>query len=116
MSENKQNQSGSQGKKPISTLLIAVIVIVIVVIGAVGYVAYQHYYVPSKPVAKVTTKTVTISPPNPNTLVDLGSMGQIYSPDALDPATGFYVVDEPFFTAVYQGLVTFNGSSLTQLV
>ncbi|MGC8615301.1 MAG: hypothetical protein ACP5UU_05800, partial [Thermoprotei archaeon] len=82
MSESKESQGGSQGKKPISTVLIAILVIVIVVVGAVGYVAYQRYIAPSKPVAKVVTKTLTVSPPNPNTLVDLRSMGQIYSPDA----------------------------------
>ena len=33
------------------------------------------------------------------------------APDALDPATGFSVADGPFFSAVFNTLVEFNGSS-----
>jgi len=105
-------------KRSISTVLAAAIVIVVIIIAGVG--AYAYYMSTIKPTPTPTptptTKTITISPPNPNELVDLGTFGQIYAPDALDPATGFYVVDEVVFTNVYQGLLTFNGSSLTQLV
>jgi len=105
-------------KRSISTVLAAAIVIVVIIIAGVG--AYAYYMSTIKPTPTPTptptTKTITISPPNPNELVDLGTFGQIYAPDSLDPATGFYVVDEVVFTNVYQGLLTFNGSSLTQLV
>ncbi|MEM0272824.1 MAG: ABC transporter substrate-binding protein, partial [Thermoprotei archaeon] len=36
--------------------------------------------------------------------------------DALDPATGFNVPDQPIFNVVFQELVEFNGSSYTQVV
>ena len=98
-------------KKSVSkTLIAAIIVIVVVIAGAAGYVYYRNITSSSQ------VKTVVIAPSSPNTLIDIGTMGQIYSPDALDPATGFYVVDEPVFLAVYQGLVGYNGSSITQLV
>ncbi|MCL4343854.1 MAG: ABC transporter substrate-binding protein [Thaumarchaeota archaeon] len=105
-------------QRSISTVLAAAIVIVVIIIAGVG--AYAYYMSTVKPTKvtppPTTTKTITISPPNPNELIDLGTFGQLYAPDALDPATGFYVVDEVVFTNVYQGLLTFNGSSLTQLV
>ncbi len=106
--------------KSISTAVVATIVIVIIIIAAAGGYLYYQSTITKKPTTTTppppTTKTITIAPPNPNELVDLGTMGQIYAPDSLDPATGFYVVDEVVFTNVYQGLLTFNGSSVTQLV
>ncbi|BCU67119.1 peptide ABC transporter permease [Sulfolobales archaeon HS-7] len=61
----------------------------------------------------VSAQGVTIVPPNSSVLVDVS---QTAAPDALDPATGFYVQDGPLFTAVYQELVEFNGSNFLQLV
>ncbi|EZQ04897.1 peptide ABC transporter permease [Candidatus Acidianus copahuensis] len=57
--------------------------------------------------------TITITPPKSSELIDVS---QTAAPDALDPATGFYVQDGPLFTAVYQELVEFNGSHFTQVV
>ena len=109
-----------RNRKSVSTAVIAVIIVVVIIIAGIG--GYYYYLSTIKPkptptpTPTPTTKTITIAPPNPNELVDIGTMGQIYSPDSLDPATGFYVVDEVFWANVYQGLVTFNGSSNTQLV
>ncbi|MCI2414140.1 MAG: ABC transporter substrate-binding protein [Candidatus Aramenus sp.] len=55
----------------------------------------------------------TVTPSNPSTLVDVS---QVSPPDALDPATGFYVQDGPLFTAVFQELVEYNGSNYLQVV
>ncbi|BDB99757.1 ABC transporter substrate-binding protein [Saccharolobus caldissimus] len=60
-----------------------------------------------------TTTTITIAPPNASQLIDVS---QTIPPDALDPATGFAVEDGPFFTAVFQELVEFNGSNYLQVV
>jgi len=57
--------------------------------------------------------TFTLAPPNSSVLVDVS---QTAPPDALDPATGFYVQDGPLFTAVFQELVEFNGSNYLQVV
>ncbi len=109
-----------KNRKSVSTAVIAVIIVIVIIIAGIG--GYYYYLSTIKPkptptpTPTPTTKTITIAPPNPNELVDIGTMGQIYSPDSLDPATGFYVVDEVFWANVYQGLVTFNGSSNTQLV
>ncbi|WP_338599080.1 ABC transporter substrate-binding protein [Sulfolobus tengchongensis] len=59
------------------------------------------------------TTTITIAPSNTSQLVDVS---QTIPPDALDPATGFAVEDGPFFTAVFQELVEFNGSNYLQVV
>ncbi|WP_338604252.1 ABC transporter substrate-binding protein [Sulfolobus tengchongensis] len=56
---------------------------------------------------------LTIAPPNSSILVDVS---QTAPPDALDPATGFYVQDGPLFTAVFQELVEYNGSNYLQVV
>ncbi|MGC8601140.1 MAG: hypothetical protein ACP5LS_01770, partial [Thermoprotei archaeon] len=93
--------------------VVAVAAIIIVLAGAAGYAWYKLSRSGS---SSTSVKEVTIGPSNPNTLVDIGTGGVITTPDALDPATGFYGVDSGVFQAVYQGLVTFNGSSLTQLV
>jgi len=60
-----------------------------------------------------TTTPFVLQPPNRSVLVD---ESQTSPPDALDPATGFAVPDEPVFFNVFQTLVEFNGSSITQLV
>ncbi|WP_420824485.1 ABC transporter substrate-binding protein [Stygiolobus azoricus] len=56
---------------------------------------------------------VALSPPNSSVLID---ESQTAPPDALDPATGFYVQDGPLFTALFQELVEFNGSNFHQVV
>ncbi|MBW9141927.1 MAG: ABC transporter substrate-binding protein, partial [Candidatus Aramenus sp.] len=55
----------------------------------------------------------TIAPSNSSILVDVS---QVSPPDALDPATGFYVQDGPLFSAVFQELVEYNGSNYLQVV
>ncbi len=47
---------------------------------------------------------------------NLTDISQTAPPDALDPATGFYTQDGPLFTAIYQPLFEFNGTSVTNLV
>ncbi len=91
---------------------LAAIIIIVAIVAAAG-AAYHFYKTGGKNSAE---KEVIISPPNPTTLVDMGNMGYISTPDALDPSTGFSVLDGPIYTAVYQPLVMYNGSSLTQLV
>lgn len=59
------------------------------------------------------SSTITIAPQNSSVLVDVS---QLSPPDALDPATGFYVQDGPLFTALFQELVEFNGSNYLQVV
>jgi ABC-type transport system substrate-binding protein len=46
----------------------------------------------------------------------LALIGHVVPPDALDPATGFYVPDAAVFTNVFQNLVEFNGSNYLQVV
>ena len=114
MSEHNQYPDKSGKRRFSTTTLAAILVIGIILVGGLAYIAYQRYIAPSRPSAEA--RGVTVAPPNPNELVDFASMGQIMSPDALDPDTGFYVVDEPLFNAIYQGLIAFNGSSITQFV
>ncbi|WP_409349241.1 ABC transporter substrate-binding protein [Saccharolobus sp. A20] len=57
--------------------------------------------------------TITIAPSNSSILVDVS---QTVPPDALDPATGFYVQDGPLFNAIFQELVEYNGSNYLQVV
>jgi len=94
------------------SLVVAILVIVIIA----GALTYRFIGERSTVTSSGTKSAVVISPPNPDTLVDIGTEGVITTPDALDPATGFYGVDGPVFSAVYQGLLTYNGSSITQLV
>ncbi|MFP3219676.1 MAG: hypothetical protein RXR41_00700, partial [Candidatus Marsarchaeota archaeon] len=101
----------SRSKGRIS-LVVAILVIVIIA----GALTYRFIGERSTVTSSGTKSAVVISPPNPDTLVDIGTGGVITTPDALDPATGFYGVDGPVFSAVYQGLLTYNGSSITQLV
>ncbi|MCY0859214.1 MAG: ABC transporter substrate-binding protein, partial [Sulfolobaceae archaeon] len=129
-------------KKAISTTLaiIIAVIIIIAIVAGVAVVLSSHKPSPvtttitstvstfttvtttvsstvttttSSSTTSVTKATVTISPPNTSQLVD------VYwteTPDALDPATGFSVVDGPLYAAVYQELVEFNGSSITSIV
>ncbi|PSN90600.1 hypothetical protein B9Q03_06435 [Candidatus Marsarchaeota G2 archaeon OSP_D] len=60
-----------------------------------------------------STSTFTLGPPNASQLVD---NYQQVAPDALDPAQAFGIEDEPMLTAVYQELVEFNGSSISQVI
>ncbi|ADB88610.1 ABC transporter substrate-binding protein [Saccharolobus islandicus] len=57
--------------------------------------------------------SLTISPSNSSILVDVS---QVAPPDALDPATGFYVQDGPLYQAIFQELVEYNGSNYLQVV
>jgi len=59
------------------------------------------------------TQTIGPSPPNSSLLVD---DSQIQNPDSLDPALAFSPQDEPILTSVYQELVEFNGSSISEVV
>lgn len=49
-----------------------------------------------------------LSPSNTTYLTDVSPSP---GPDNLDPATGFFEVDTPVYSQVYQGLVGYNGSS-----
>jgi len=62
-----------------------------------------------------TTTSVTVGPPNQSVLVD-DSWSETGTIDALDPATGFNVPDQPIFNVVFQELVEFNGSNYMQVV
>jgi peptide/nickel transport system substrate-binding protein len=61
----------------------------------------------------LTTQPTGLSPPNSSLLVD---DSQIQNPDSLDPALAFSPQDEPILTSVYQELVEFNGSSISQVI
>ena len=74
-------------------VIIAIVVVVVVVVAAVSVVEFYH---PSK-IA------------HPSVFTDVS---QTAAPDHLDPASGFFTTDEPLFTAIYQELVEFNGTSL----
>jgi len=67
---------------------------------------------PVTSVTVVSNKTITIAPPNSSELIDISLT---FSPDALDPATGFYTVDTSTFNSVYQGLVTWNPNNYFQV-
>ncbi|MGC8607574.1 MAG: hypothetical protein ACP5L5_08460 [Vulcanisaeta sp.] len=60
-------------------------------------------------VTVVSNQTITLAPPNPNELIDLS---EVYSPDCLDPATGFIIPDTIVFNVLYQELVTWNSSNI----
>jgi len=86
--------------------IIAIIIIVAVIGGAVYYISTTHH-------PTTVTPSVSLAPPTTDTLTDVA---QTAPPDALDPATGFYVQDGPLFTAVFQELVEFNGSNYHEVV
>ncbi len=99
---------------------IIVVVVVVVAVGAYFAVTYhptKKVVTPptvTKPtVTIISNQTITLAPPNPNELIDLTDVA---SPDCLDPATGFWTMDEPIFNVVYQELVTWNGSNYFQVV
>src|SRR5579875_1351124 len=60
-----------------------------------------------------STTVFTLAPKNQSVLVD---DSQTSTPDALDPAYGFYTFDQPVFTNVFQQLVEFNGSNYLEVV
>jgi ABC-type transport system substrate-binding protein len=71
-------------------ILISVVAVVILVAAAFSVIEFYHP-APTSHVFTDTAATTTI--------------------DELDPATGFGIDNEPLFTALYQELVEFNGSS-----
>jgi ABC-type transport system substrate-binding protein len=83
---------------------IAIAAIAILIVAISGYALYQRQ--------TSNVKVINIGPSNADTLVDV-SAG---IPDALDPYTGFMVLDEPLYGAVYQGFIEFNGSSQSQFI
>ena len=108
---------------------IIVIVVVVVIVGAVMATYHPSTVTTPTPVTTSTTtpvtttsttssvtvvsnKTITLAPPNSSELIDISLT---YSPDALDPATGFYTVDTSTFNSVYQGLVTWNPDNYFQV-
>jgi len=106
------------------TAIIGIIIVILIIAIAAGiFLTTQHPSTTSTTTTSVSTSVstktstsptmVTLSPPNTSVLID---DSQIAPPDALDPATGFYVQDGPLFTALFQELVEFNGSNFHQVV
>jgi peptide/nickel transport system substrate-binding protein len=60
-----------------------------------------------------TVSSFVLKPSNSSEFVD---NYQVVAPDSLDPALAFDIQDEPLLTAVYQELVEFNGSSISQVL
>jgi peptide/nickel transport system substrate-binding protein len=60
-----------------------------------------------------TAPSFQLKPTNSSQLTDDSWPG---APDDLDPATGFSVPDQPVFNSVFQELVEFNGTSISQVV
>jgi ABC-type transport system substrate-binding protein len=83
-----------------------------IIVTWTGYYYNTMYYKPIN-ITIASNKTITLAPPNPNELVDLFDVS---SPDCLDPATGFWTMDQPIFNVVYQELVTWNGSDYMHVV
>jgi peptide/nickel transport system substrate-binding protein len=95
----------SPQRRAIARVFIAVVLVVVIVVA--GAAVYLAAVVPSKPSTSTTSSSVTTG----KTSLVLEEENQ---PDTLDPAAtyvtpGWEVVDQ-----VYQGLVTYNGSSITQ--
>ena len=103
----------------LSKAVLAAIVIVVIIVVAIGaYFAITYH--PTKRVVSppptvtkptvtvVSNQTITLAPPNPNELIDIS---EVYSPDCLDPATGFIIPDTIVFNVLYQELVTWNPSN-----
>jgi peptide/nickel transport system substrate-binding protein len=67
---------------------------------------------PTSTQTTTTTSAFSLQPPNRSVLVD---DSQTAAPDALDPATGFFVQDNTVFLNVYQGLVEFTGFNYSQV-
>ncbi|MDG6981092.1 MAG: hypothetical protein JRN51_08300, partial [Nitrososphaerota archaeon] len=72
--------------------------------------ANYNYPVTSTP---PTTGAGQYGPTNANQLVDESTGAP---PDYLDPAAGFYSQDLPYYNAVFQNLVMYNGNSGSQLL
>ncbi|MEM3671355.1 MAG: ABC transporter substrate-binding protein, partial [Thermoprotei archaeon] len=116
-------------KRGLSTaagVAIAVVVIIIIVAAAVIITTSKKTSTTSStttttstPPSTSTTSTTTskvpvaLTPQNSSVLVD---DSQTAAPDGLDPAFGFFTQDTTVFNNVFQELVQFNGSSVTQLV
>jgi peptide/nickel transport system substrate-binding protein len=74
---------------------IAIAVVIAIIVVSVAFVELYH---PSK------------------TPIALTDTSQVSAPGSLDPASGFFTTNGPLFTATYQTLTEFNGSSDTQVV
>lgn len=114
------NLGNTRGISKAALIGIIVVVIVVAVVGAYVAVTYHPTKVAPPPptvtkptVTVVSNQTITLAPSNPNVLVDLFDVA---SPDCLDPATGFWTMDQPIFNVVYQELVTWNGSDYMHVV
>lgn len=57
-----------------------------------------------------------VKAPSTSTLTDVADGNSLLAPDYLDPSHGFYIQDEPLFTAVFQQLYELNGSNYNQVV
>ncbi|MEM3670794.1 MAG: ABC transporter substrate-binding protein [Thermoprotei archaeon] len=110
----------------LSTAVAVAVVVIVIVIGvaAVLQETRQKSSVTTPPTKSTTSLTVTttttttspqtqLKPENSSVLVD---DSQTSAPDGLDPAFGFFSQDEGVFYDVYQELLVFNGSSVTQMV
>jgi peptide/nickel transport system substrate-binding protein len=127
-------------KRGISTpIIVGVAVVIVIIIVAGVFIITQHSVTSSSTTptqssssqiitttlstSLTTTQTTTsatqstsgfhLTPQNSSVFVDDSNTGP---PDSLDPAVGIYLTDVPFFNAVFQELVEFNGSSETQVV
>ena len=74
---------------------IKIIIAVVIAVIMVGAAFAVLYHAPKAPFTDVSQTSATGS---------------------LDPATAFFTTDGPLFTALFQGLTEFNGSSTTQVV
>ena len=74
---------------------IKIIIAVVIAVIMVGAAFAVLYHAPKAPFTDVSQTAATGS---------------------LDPATAFFTTDGPLFTALFQGLTEFNGSSTTQVV
>lgn len=70
-------------------ILVSVVVVIVLIVAAVSVIELYH----------------------PSTSHVFTDTSQTAAPDHLDPASGFFTTDGPLFTALYQGLVEYNGSS-----
>jgi ABC-type transport system substrate-binding protein len=115
MSTSKNNIYGLS-----RTALIGVVVVVVIVVVVGVYFAVSYHPKVTPPPTKVTptvtvvsNTTLTLAPSNSSILTDLTDVA---SPDCLDPATGFWTMDQPIFNVVYQELVTWNGTDYMHVV
>jgi peptide/nickel transport system substrate-binding protein len=126
---------GNKGLSKTSAIIITVVVIVII-IGAVIAVSRRPTVSPTTPTVSPTTPTVspttptvspttstssatsavTLAPSNSSLLVDDTYNSIAGTVDELDPSVGFTLGDGPYFAAVFQELVEFNGSNYESVV